>query len=48
VLAAALRNNEEGFRKRRADLAVSPDIQVQRPSKFQVLSAKINLSQRLN
>jgi hypothetical protein len=48
VLEAVLKNNEEGFRKCRAALALSPDTQVHaNPPKYKVLSAKINLSQRL-
>ncbi len=48
MLAEVLKNNEEGFRKRRAALALSPNAQVQAgPLKYKVLSAKVNLSQRL-
>jgi hypothetical protein len=48
VLAATLRNNKEGLRKRRVDLELSPDVQVSIPPKYRVVAAKANLSQRFN
>jgi hypothetical protein len=45
LLTATLKNNAEKFRKRRLELALSPEIQVPRSSKFRIISAKANLSQ---
>ncbi len=47
ILSAALKNNEEGLRKRRIALEISPEVEVQIPSKYRVLGAKVNLSQHL-
>jgi hypothetical protein len=48
VLAATLMNNQDKLRKRRASLALSPDVQVEKSAKLRVLGAKLNLSQRFN
>jgi hypothetical protein len=48
VLAATLKNNQEALWKRRASLALSPNIQVEKASKLRIVSAKLNLSQRLD
>jgi hypothetical protein len=43
VVERALANNSDRMRKRRLDLGLSPDIQV--PSKFVALTARLNISQ---
>jgi hypothetical protein len=48
LLASALRNNGDAFRKRRSALSLSPDIQVAGPNKIRVVNARLNISQRLN
>jgi hypothetical protein len=46
VLALTLKANEEGLKKRRLAQAISPELQVpERPSKFRLVAAKLNLSQ---
>jgi hypothetical protein len=46
ILAAAIKNNADHFRKRRHALAISPDLKV--ATKLRVLGAKVNLSQRID
>jgi hypothetical protein len=48
VLTATLKNNHDKLRKRRASLALSPDVQVEKSAKLRVLGAKLNLSQRFH
>jgi hypothetical protein len=49
LLAAALTNNADTFRKRRLALSLSPEIKVDGPkNKIQVLNARVNLSQRID
>ncbi len=45
LLAITLKNNEEGFRKRRLELSRSPE--VQSTDKIRVFNARVNLSQLL-
>jgi hypothetical protein len=49
VLSRIVQANKEGFRKRRLDQGVDPDLQVAGPPpKFRLQSAKLNLSQLFN
>ncbi len=48
LLAAALKNNADTFRKRRLALSLSPEVKVTGPNKIRVLNARANISQRFD